>query len=361
MLLSVVVPCHNEESVLPRLVEQVFAAVASAAVDVEVVLVDDGSSDGTAAVLRELNGRDPRVRFVSLSRNFGKESAMLAGLVYARGDAVAIMDADLQHPPRLLREMLELNEQGYDQVVARRTRDGDAVGRALLSRLYYRMVNALVEVEIQDGVGDFRLLSRRAVDALLQMNEYNRFSKGLFAWIGFPTAVIDYRNETRYGGGGSRWTMRRLLNYGVDGVMSFNNAPLRLAIYVGTAVTALAFAYVAFLVVAAVVEGITVPGYVTLVAAVAGFGGIQLLFLGVIGEYVGRIYYESKQRPHYLVADASDGPGSPQPPRRTRVARRETFLFGNVVASDIPTDIPSDGPVGEVPTDAFREPGAGRP
>lgn len=332
MLLSVVVPCHNEEKVLPRLVDQVVAAVAGLGIDLEIVLVDDGSRDRTAEVLRELNAGDPRVRYVSLSRNFGKESAMLAGLAYARGDAVVIMDADLQHPPRLLVDMLDLHRQGYDQVVARRTREGDAVGRTLLARLYYRLVNRMVEVRIEDGVGDFRLLSRRAVDALLQLGEYNRFSKGLFAWIGFSTATIDYRNESRYGGDASRWTPRRLLNYGIDGVMSFNNAPLRLAIYVGLGVTALAFGYVAFLVVAAVVEGITVPGYVTLVAAVIGLGGLQLLFLGVIGEYVGRIYYETKHRPHFLVAEASDS--RPAGPGRTRMPAREAVMFGNHVVPE---------------------------
>lgn len=307
MLLSVVVPCHNEEAVLPLLVREVLAALEPTAVEVEVVLVDDGSRDGTRAVLRELHARDPRVRHVVLSRNFGKESAMLAGLVHARGDAVVIMDADLQHPPRLIAEMLAVHAEGFDQVVARRTREGDGRTRSLLSRLYYRMVNALVEVDLEDGVGDFRLLSRRAVDALLQLDEYNRFSKGLFSWIGFPTAVIDYRNEARQGGGASKWTLRRLFNYGVDGVMSFNNAPLRLAIYVGATVTVLAFAYVLFLVFATVVQGIAVPGYVTLVAAVAGLGGLQLLFLGVIGEYVGRIYFETKHRPHFVVAEVSDG------------------------------------------------------
>jgi glycosyltransferase involved in cell wall biosynthesis len=350
VLLSVVVPCHNEEAVVSCLVEQVVAAVASADVEVEIVLVDDGSSDGTSAVLRELNARDSRVRYVLLSRNFGKESAMLAGLVYARGDAVVLMDADLQHPPRLLRQMVDLHREGYDQVVARRTREGDALGRTLLARLYYRLVNSLVEVHIEDGVGDFRLLSRRAVDALLRLGEYNRFSKGLFAWIGFPTAVIDYRNESRQGGGSSKWTLRRLLNYGVDGVMSFNNAPLRLAIYVGTAVTALAFGYVAFLVVAAVVKGISVPGYVTLVAAVAGFGGIQLLFLGVIGEYVGRIYFEAKQRPHFLVADTSDAPGAVDGARRSRAPVRGAVMLGNVVAADGVRDAGvADGATGDPP------------
>jgi polyisoprenyl-phosphate glycosyltransferase len=334
MLLSVVVPCHNEERVLPELVDQVRAAVEPTGVELEIVLVDDGSRDRTVEALRQLSAADRRVRYVSLSRNFGKESAMLAGLAYARGDAVVIMDADLQHPPRLIVDMLDLHHQGYDQVVARRTRDGDALGRTLLSRSYYRLVNSLVEVRIEDGVGDFRLLSRRAVDALLQLGEYNRFSKGLFAWIGFPTATIDYRNESRYGGDASRWTLRRLLNYGIDGVMSFNNAPLRLAIYVGLVVTALAFAYTAFLVVSAIVGGVTVPGYITLVAAVIGLGGLQLLFLGVIGEYVGRIYYESKQRPHFLVAESSDNHAPTVTPRRTRAPARSTVIVGNYVATD---------------------------
>ena len=328
MLVSVVVPCHNEEKVLPELVAQVTAVLARSSVDLELVLVDDGSRDRTVEVLQELHAADPRVRYITLSRNFGKESAMLAGLTYARGDAVVIMDADLQHPPRLITRMLELFEQGNDQVIARRDREGDAFGRSLLSRLYYRMVNALVEVRIEDGAGDFRLLSRRAVDALLAMGEYNRFSKGMFAWIGFPTVTVDYRNEARFGGDGSRWTLRRLLNYGIDGVMSFNNAPLRLAIYVGVLVTLLAFGYAGFLVVAALVQGIVVPGYVTLVAAVIGLGGLQLLFLGVIGEYVGRIYYETKHRPHFLVAGASDD----VPTVQHRRPRRATVLVDNRVA-----------------------------
>lgn len=228
---------------------------------------------------------------------------MLAGLSYATGDAVVIMDADLQHPPDLLMQMLQWHEKGYDQVIARRTRDGDSFGRTVMSRLYYRLVNSLVDVDMEDGVGDFRLLSRRAVDALLKMREYNRFSKGLFSWIGFPTVTVDYRNVARQGGGESKWSFRRLLNYGIDGVISFNNAPLRLAVYLGAAVTSLSFLYVVFLVVAAVVHGVTAPGYVTMIAAICGMGGLQLMFLGVIGEYVGRIYYETKRRPHFLVAE----------------------------------------------------------
>jgi polyisoprenyl-phosphate glycosyltransferase len=305
MLLSVVVPCYDEQDALPDLVDQVFATLEPADVDVEIVLVDDGSRDGTRQSMQRLSEQDPRITYVSFSRNFGKESAMLAGLVYARGDAVVLMDADLQHPPHLMLEMLALHQEGYDQVVARRTREGDRFSRTLLARLYYRVVNSLVDVRMEDGVGDFRLLSRRAVDALLQMGEHNRFSKGLFSWIGYSVATVDYHNIARHGGGASKWSFRRLLNYGIDGIMSFNAAPLRLSIYLGAVVTALSFAYVIFLIVAALVQGITVPGYITLVAAILGLGGLQLLFLGVIGEYVGRIYYEVKQRPHFIVAETS--------------------------------------------------------
>jgi glycosyltransferase involved in cell wall biosynthesis len=313
MLLSVIVPCCDEQDVLPDLVHQVFSTLEAADSDIELVLVDDGSRDGTRDTMRLLSEHDARVTYVSFSRNFGKESAMLAGLIYARGDAIVLMDADLQHPPHLLLEMLALYQQGYDQVVARRTRNGETFGRTLLARLYYRVVNSLVDVRVEDGVGDFRLLSRRAVDALLQLGEYNRFSKGLFSWIGFSVATVDYHNITRHGGGPSKWSFRRLLNYGIDGIMSFNAAPLRLSIYLGAVVTMLSFAYVVFLIAAAIAQGIAVPGYITLVAAIIGLGGLELLFLGVIGEYVGRIYYETKQRPHFIVAETGRASESADP------------------------------------------------
>lgn len=304
MLLSVVVPCHNEESVLDALVDEVFTAISPAGVDIELVLVNDGSRDRTLQMMHEQHERDPRVRFVSFSRNFGKEAAMFAGLSYARGDAAVIMDADLQHPPQLVPEMIELHRQGYDQVVARRTRDGDPALRTALSRTYYRVVNTLVDVPMEDGVGDFRLLSRRAIDAILAMRESNRFSKGLFSWIGFPRATIDYKNQERQGGGSSRWSLARLFNYGIDGIMSFNNAPLRVAVYSGVTVTLLSLVYVVYLIISALTTGIDSPGYITLITAILGVGGLQLLFLGVIGEYVGRIYYEVKRRPHFIVADS---------------------------------------------------------
>lgn len=330
MLLSVVVPCHNEQEVLPELVRQVFTALEPAEIEIEIVLVDDGSLDDTRQSMWRLNEQDPRVRYVSFSRNFGKESAMLAGLVYARGDAVVLMDADLQHPPHLLLDMLRLYRQGYDQVVARRTRKGDRLGRTLLARLYYRVVNSLVDVSMEDGVGDFRLLSRRAVNALLRLGEYNRFSKGLFSWIGFPVATVDYENVARHGGGVSKWSLRRLLNYGIDGIMSFNAAPLRMSIYLGALVTMLAFGYAVFVTGAALIQGVTAPGYVTLIASVIGLGGLQLLFLGVIGEYVGRIYYEAKQRPHFIVAETSRMGEPTSQVSRSRTPAVESFGHGEL-------------------------------
>ena len=303
-LLSVVVPCHNEEGVIERLHAEVMSHAGTVADRVELVLVDDGSADSTLMFAQALASSDSRVRVISFSRNFGKEAAMLAGLRAAEGDAVVIMDADLQHPPELLKVLVETHEQGFDQVLAKRTRNGDPKLRTALSRAYYRGINHMVDVPLADGVGDFRLLSRRAVDALLALGEVNRFSKGLFSWIGFDQAIIEYSNVQR-AAGASTWTLKMLLNYGIDGVMSFNNKPLRASIWMGLWVVGLSVLYVAWLIFNAVTGSIDVPGYITIVAAVTGLGGIQLIFLGVIGEYIGRIYYETKARPHYIIRSDS--------------------------------------------------------
>jgi glycosyltransferase involved in cell wall biosynthesis len=304
MRLSVVVPCFNEEHALKHLQRALLDVLPGVAGEFEVLLVDDGSRDGTLAVMRRLCAVDSRFRYLALSRNFGKEAAMLAGLSQARGDAVAIMDADLQHPPALLAAMVELLDQGHDQVIARRTRAGEPLVRRVLARAYYRLINRVVDVELQDGVGDFRVLSRRAVRALLSLGEYNRFSKGLFSWIGFDTAVVDYDNAER-SVGSTKWTAAKLVNYGIDGLVSFNNRPLRMAIYLGGLVTLMAFCYAAWVLWHTIRDGVDVPGYATIMCGVLGLGGLQLLFLGVLGEYLGRIYYETKRRPHFLVKEAS--------------------------------------------------------
>ncbi|MER7919095.1 MULTISPECIES: glycosyltransferase family 2 protein [unclassified Streptomyces] len=303
MLISIVAPCYNEEAVLDRFhqaVQRISDELLPLGHDMEFVYVDDGSRDRTLAVLERLAARDPRVRYVSFSRNFGKEAALLAGLRHASGDSVVVMDADLQHPPELIARMVRLREQGYDQVIARRTRTGDGLARTLTARLYYRLVNRLVDVELRDGVGDFRLLSRRVVDAVLGLTEYNRFSKGLFAWVGFPSTTFAYENAVREAGSSS-WSLRGLLDYGLDGVLSFNNRPLRAALWLGISLLLCAGLYTAWIVVAALLHGVQTPGYVTIITAVTALAGVQMVMLGVIGEYTGRIYYEVKGRPHFLV------------------------------------------------------------
>lgn len=310
MELSVVVPCYNEEQVIDQLHIELADVLGFLTSRFEVLFVDDGSTDATVEKMREINRSDSRFRYLALSRNFGKESAMLAGLSQATGRAVAVMDADLQHPPSLLKRMLPLLDQGYDQVVARRTRTGDAKLRTALSRAYYRAFNRLVDVRLEDGVGDFRVLTQRAVRALLSLGEYNRFSKGLFAWIGFSTAVVDYENVGREAGE-SKWGLRSLINYGIDGIISFNARPLRIAIHFGSMVTLVAFLYTAWVIVTALLHGNDVAGYPTIISAILGFGGVQLIMLGVIGEYLGRIYYETKRRPHFLLKESSNPVGTP--------------------------------------------------
>lgn len=305
MKLSIVVPCYNEESVLPKFYEAIKATMAPLNVTYEVVFINDGSSDGTQKALEKYAEQDELIRFVAFSKNFGKESAMLAGLSYATGDYVLIMDADLQHPPSLIPVMLEKAKQGYDQVIAKRNRSGEKLTRSLLTKLYYKFINSLVDVQLENGIGDFRLLSRQAVDALLSLKEYNRFSKGLFSWIGFNEAIIEYDNIIREEGA-SKWSFASLLNYGIDGVISFNNKPLRIAIYLGLTVTILDILYVLFILVQIILRGIDVPGYFTTIAAILLVGGLQLFFMGIVGEYIGRIYYEVKRRPHYIVAKTAN-------------------------------------------------------
>lgn len=304
--LTVVVPCRNEERALPGLHEALVTALAGAFTDYEVVLVDDGSTDRTLRAARGIAGRDPRFRYLALSRHFGKEAAVLAGLECARGDRVVIMDADLQHPPDLLPRMSSLMGSGYDQVVARRSRQGEGRVRAGLSRLYYRVLNRVSEVRVPDGVGDFRMLSRRAVDALLSLRESHRFSKGLFSWIGFDTATVAYRDAARTTGG-SKWTPARLFDHAVDGLVGFNSAPLRSSVHFGLLLLVLSSGAVV-----GSACGVGVPGRVVPFAGLVGLGGVQLVCLGVLGEYVGKVLVEAKRRPPYLVKEASREPAGPR-------------------------------------------------
>ena len=302
---SVVVPCFNESEVLEVFHAELTAALVPTRQTFEICYVDDGSLDSTRGQLISLAETDKRVRYTSFSRNFGKEAAMLAGLRMARGDSVILMDADLQHPPELLPRMLELRRCGYDQVIARRDRTGEGFLRAALSAVYYRAVGHCMDVDVVDGTGDFRLLSRRAVEGVLSLPESNRFSKGIFSWIGFDTVSFTYRNVQRVAGK-SKWGGRNLLNYGIDGVISFNSRPLRMAIYGGLSIFLAALAYAMWVALHAVLHGVGVPGYASLLTAMVALSGIQLVTLGVIGEYVGRTYHETKHRPHYLVRETNE-------------------------------------------------------
>lgn len=302
--ISLVVPCYNESASVLALYEEISQVFADLTVDWKLILVDDGSRDNTAELIRDLADRDKRVRGVIFSRNFGKEAAMLAGLHRADGDYVVILDGDLQHPPALIPQLIERAQAtGADQIIACRDRAGESGLRKFLSKSYYRMVNSLLdEVRLRDGEGDFRLLSKRACNALISLDERSRFSKGLFSWIGFPTEVIEYTNVVREAGVSS-WSIKSLFEYGLNGVLSFNTKPLRVASYFGASIFGLSLLYLVALLVGWAINGVTAPGYITIIAAIIGFAGLQLLALGVIGEYVGRIYQEIKQRPHYLVWD----------------------------------------------------------
>ncbi|MFB1099900.1 glycosyltransferase family 2 protein [Terribacillus sp. JSM ZJ617] len=303
-LLSVIVPSFNEAENVKLFYEELAKELQYSPYDYEVIYVDDGSSDTTLLELKELADMHYNVQYVSFTRNFGKEAAILAGFQHAKGDCAVVIDADLQHPVALLHELLAGFEEGYDQVIARRNRKGESLPRKVLSTMYYKIINRFIDVRIQNGVGDFRLLSRRAIDALLILSEGNRFSKGLFSWIGFEQKTVYYDNVCRQNGE-SKWSFGKLFDYGIDGIVSFNTKPLRACLYAGFVVLFLSLAYILYTFVEVLVRGVVTPGYFTLITAILFLGGVQLVSLGVIGEYIGRIYNETKRRPHYLVKDTN--------------------------------------------------------
>lgn len=306
MFLSVIIPCFNEEKVLPithRALHDVLGEDAKLHnYDYQLIFIDDGSKDNTLNVLKQLCEADPHSRYISFSRNFGKESAMLAGLQYSTGECVVIMDADMQHPPEMIPTLISYYREGYDQVVTKRSREGDKKRKTLPAKLYYKIVNSLIDVRLDDGVGDFRLLSRNAASALLSLTEYNRFSKGLFSWIGFKTKVVEMKNSER-AAGETKWSIRSLLHYGIEGIISFNNKPLRICFYMGAVLIGFSLLYILYLLVSYIMYGVTTPGYFTTITAVLLIGGTQLFCIGVLGEYIGRIYYEVKRRPHYIIGE----------------------------------------------------------
>lgn len=300
-VVSVVVPVFNEEAVLPAFHRRLAAALAALGDTWEIVYVDDGSSDATPRLLKELHAAEPRAGVARLSRNFGKEAAMSAGLKLARGRAVVVIDADLQDPPELIGPMLSAWRGGADVVnMRRRTRAGEGWLKLATAHAFYRAINRLSETPIPDNVGDFRLLSRRAVDALNGLPERNRFMKGLFAWIGYAQATLDYDRQPR-AAGRTKWRYWKLWNFALEGITGFSTAPLKLATYAGLASAAGAFFYAAYFVVKTLAVGESVRGFPTLIVVVLLLGGLQLMATGIVGEYLARLFIESKGRPLYLI------------------------------------------------------------
>lgn len=299
--LSIVVPAYNEASGLGAFWTRLSAALAELALPAEVIFVDDGSTDETLAQLVSLRHADPRVRIVSLSRNFGKEIALTCGLDHARGDAAVPIDADLQHPPELIAELVREWRAGNDIVIAlRRDRGTDSVGRRLASWLFHRVFTGIASVPVTRDAGDFRLLSRPVVDAIRSLPERTRYMKGLYAWVGFRQAVVSYDVEPR-AAGRSKWSLWRLWKLAVDGITSFSAVPLKIWSLVGLAFALAAFGYGGYFVVRTILYGADVPGFPSLMVMILLLGGLQLLSLGVIGEYLGRVYDEVKGRPLYVV------------------------------------------------------------
>ena len=300
---SIVVPAYNEQEVLPEFHRRLCGVLAQLEGSSEIVYVNDGSRDNTLAVLHELRRNDARVAVVDLSRNFGKEIALTAGLDYARGAAAVAIDADLQDPPELIPELVKQWNAGYDVVYAKRTaRDGETWLKKLTAKLFYRVIRRVSDVTIPEDSGDFRLLSRRALDALKQLREQHRFMKGLFAWIGYPQQAVLYRRDARFAGI-TKWNYWKLWTLALEGITSFTTAPLKIATYVGVLAALLAFLFALFIVYKTLVYGDPVRGYPSLTVIVLFLGGIQLVALGVIGEYLGRMFTETKNRPLYLVKD----------------------------------------------------------
>ena len=302
MKLSVVIPFYNEENMIQKMYDELVKEINQITkAEFEIIFINDGSKDRTFERMLAIAAGDSRVKYISFSRNFGKEAGTIAGLEYATGEAVILMDGDLQHPPAMLPKMIEAYEQGYDVVSARRTRTGEKRHRTFLAKHFYKLANKMMDIELMDGVSEFRLFSRKVVNAIISMQEYNRFSKGIFAWIGFKEKVIEYENQVRTVGE-TKYSLKFSLNYAIQGILSFNDKPLRMCINFGLFCLLISLVYVLWTFIQyLVVPDSLVSGYFTTIFSVVLFGGIQLISIGVLGEYIGKIYYEVKKRPHYLV------------------------------------------------------------
>lgn len=301
-LVTILVPAYNEQEVLNLLYDRLQNLMEEQSkYDFEILFVNDGSKDNTLKVIQDLRKKDSRICYLNLSRNFGKETAMIAGLDYAKGDCVIIIDADLQDPPELIPQMLEFWEQGYDDVYAKRkSRKGETFLKKFTSKMYYKTLQSVTKIEIQKDTGDFRLLDRRCVEALKAIRESQRYTKGLFSFIGYNKKEILYDRNPR-AAGRTKWNYGQLINLSIDGLTSFTTAPLRWAAIIGVLVSCAGFIYMLAIIFKTLFHGVDVPGYSSTMVVILFLGGIQLIFLGIIGEYLGRTFNESKYRPLYFV------------------------------------------------------------
>lgn len=305
--MSIVIPCYNEEETVLPCYKSLLGVMSSIReCDIELLFVNDGSRDQTLQKLRGLAEKDSRVHYLSLSRNFGKESAMFAGFCNISSDYVAVMDADLQDPPEMLVQMLDILRKGeYDCVATRRTdRRGEPPVRSWFARRFYRLINRLTEVKVVDGARDFRMMNRKMVNALVAMDEYNRFSKGLFGWVGFRTYWLPYLNRERIAGE-TKWNFRKLFNYALDGIMDFSQAPLDLAAWIGMVMTLISIMAIIFIVIRKMVIGDPVAGWPSMACIIILTSGVQLFCLGIIGKYLAKVYTEVKHRPHFIIDESN--------------------------------------------------------
>lgn len=306
-LISVVVPCYNEEETLQILYNELNKVTESMSeYTFEYVFVNDGSKDKTVLLLKEMAKKDERVKYVSFSRNFGKEAALLAGLSNAKGELVATMDADMQDPPSLLPELVGYVESGeYDNAATRRvTRKGEPMIRSFFARCFYKMMRHMTDINIVDGARDYRVMNRAMVDSILSLQEYNRFSKGIFAWVGYETKWVEFENVER-SAGETKWNFWKLLRYSVEGIVSFSNTPIHLASYMGLGLTGLSALALIFVFVRALIFGDEVAGWPSLICTITFLGGVQLFVMGVMGQYISKTYLEVKRRPHYIIKDTN--------------------------------------------------------
>lgn len=304
---SLIVPCFNEQEALPIFYKEATTVAKKMNYEYELLFINDGSKDNTLTVLKELASEDPNVKYISFSRNFGKEAAMYAGFCNVDGDYVAVMDADMQDPPSLLPEMLKILETGeYDSIATRRvSREGEPPIRSWFARRFYALINKISDADIVDGARDFRLMRRDMVEAIVEMGEMNRFSKGIFGWIGFKTYWMPFKNVERVAGE-TKWNFWKLFKYAVDGIINFSEVPLSIASWIGMGMTLISFIMMLVVIIKRVIFGDPVAGWASTMCVIVFIGGVQLFCMGIMGQYIAKTYIETKHRPHYIIAESNN-------------------------------------------------------